>query len=167
MQISVYRSQNGGRWGVFYPIGRHFVSDIHWSAWVCHQGRWFGKWSIVLIIFDWSNHPVLLTKSWAITGNIFFHFRRKQSKKKLLKTSFVLIIYMQPIICTHIWFVLNLCLQKAKSLFCMQSQYCIYVYVCVCVWICMYICNMYTYIHGYMFECMCLFIILSIYMYDI
>ena len=29
MQISVHRSQNGGRWGVLYPIGRHFVSDIH------------------------------------------------------------------------------------------------------------------------------------------
>ena len=24
------------------------MSDIHWSAWVCHQGRWFGKWSVEL-----------------------------------------------------------------------------------------------------------------------
>ena len=29
MQISVYRSQNGVRWGRKHPIGRHFVSDIH------------------------------------------------------------------------------------------------------------------------------------------
>ena len=31
----------------WHPIGRYFVSDIHWSAWVGHQGRFIGKWSIL------------------------------------------------------------------------------------------------------------------------
>ena len=25
--------------GAFFSIGRHFVSNIHWSAWVCHQSK--------------------------------------------------------------------------------------------------------------------------------
>ena len=28
------------------PFGRHFTSDIQWSAWVRHYRRWTGKWSI-------------------------------------------------------------------------------------------------------------------------
>ena len=45
---SVYIAHKMAADGVFCtPIGRHFVSDIYWSARVCHQGCWFGKWSIV------------------------------------------------------------------------------------------------------------------------
>ena len=39
MQISVYRSQNGVERGMGHPFGRHFVSNIQLSAWVCHQRR--------------------------------------------------------------------------------------------------------------------------------
>ena len=49
MQISVYRSQNGVWRGGQYPYGRHFVSNIHSSTWLCHNMRFIWKWSIVLV----------------------------------------------------------------------------------------------------------------------
>ena len=43
MQISVYRSQNGVWWCRKHPIGRHFVSCIHWPAQVCQLRRLIEK----------------------------------------------------------------------------------------------------------------------------